>query len=206
MSTTTIVISLLGLLLQNLFLIALAQFALQKQALSLSSVGLTRPTIQQVVLGIALGMGMAFVIFWFGAMEQHLCQWLLSPTTFQWLTAWTNKASAEQAFKQLASPFAMAAFAVLGSVVAPIGEEIFFRGMLYTTLKRRTSSGSLIPLIVSALLFALMHANPLHLLPLLVMGLMFAIVYERTGSLWIPILMHAVNNGITFVMLVWFLH
>ena len=179
----------------------LAQFALRKQALSLRSVGLSRPTVYHVLLGIALGLGMAFGIFWFGAAEQRLFQWLLPPATFQSLLISTNRASAEQAFKQLHYAFPMMLFALLGSVVAPIGEEVLFRGMLYTTLKRRVRAGSLMPLIISALLFALIHASPLHLIPLFLMGLGFAIAYERSGSLWVPILMHAVNNGVTFLML-----
>lgn len=196
-----IAILLLGLLLQNLFFVGLAQFALRQQALSLRSVGLTRLTAQHLLLGIALGLGMAFGIFWIGATEERLFQWLLPPTTFQSLLVSTNNTSAEQAFKQLHYAFPMLLFALLGSVVAPIGEEVLFRGMLYTTLKRRVRAGSLIPLIVSALLFALIHASPLHLIPLFLMGLGFTIAYERTGSLWVPILMHAVNNGVTFLML-----
>ena len=105
----------------------------------------------------------------------------------------------------------MLLFALLGTLAAPIGEEFFFRGLVYNALKGklqkrlrdmwRGMKAKTAAMVGSALLFALLHVSPLNLLPIFVMGLAFAYVYERTGSLWIAILMHAVNNGAVFVML-----
>lgn len=65
-------------------------------------------------------------------------------------------------------------------------------------LRRRATR---IAIVGSAGLFALLHLSPLSLLPLFGMGLAFGVAYSRTGSLWVPILMHGVNNGLMFVLL-----
>jgi len=57
-------------------------------------------------------------------------------------------------------------------------------------------------MVVSALAFALIHVSPLGVVLIFPMGVLLAYVYERTQSLWVPILMHAVNNGIG-VLLIW---
>ena len=83
---------------------------------------------------------------------------------------------------------------LLIAVVAPIAEELFFRGMLYPVLRRRWSSP--IAIGVNGLLFALIHVIPVILPGLFFVGIVLAWVRERSGSLWPCILLHALQNGI----------
>jgi membrane protease YdiL (CAAX protease family) len=53
--------------------------------------------------------------------------------------------------------------------------------------------------LISASLFALIHLDPLHSLRLAALGLVLAWVYERTGSLWPAIFLHAVQNLVAVV-------
>jgi membrane protease YdiL (CAAX protease family) len=203
----------LGLLLQNVFLVAVTAFAFRRGGVSLRAAGLARPSLRQIALGIGLGLGMAFAIHWFGVFELWALRHTLPLPTYHALETLTSRTGAENTFKELPSRGVMLLFALLGTTVAPIGEEVFFRGLVYNTLKSklkkrlrvapRGMKAETVAMIGSALLFALLHVSPLNLLPIFIMGLAFAYVYERTGSLWITILMHAINNGTVFVMLAW---
>jgi uncharacterized protein len=79
-------------------------------------------------------------------------------------------------------------------VVAPIVEETYFRGWIFTSLRR--SWGRWPAVIVSALLFALAHYESTHLYALAVfpLGLVLAGLRERTGSAGTSMLFHAANN------------
>jgi uncharacterized protein len=86
--------------------------------------------------------------------------------------------------------------AVLAIVVlAPIAEEIFFRGVVFNAWLRE--AGPRVAYIGSAALFAVIHLSLVAVLPIFLLGLALAWVYRRTGNLLAPIAMHAVVNGIS---------
>ncbi len=86
-------------------------------------------------------------------------------------------------------------------IAAPLAEEICFRGFLFGGLRKR------LPMIPAALagglFFGLLHfTTGWSAVPVLVfLGVMFAVVYEKTGSLWPPVILHAVNNGLALAVL-----
>lgn len=87
---------------------------------------------------------------------------------------------------------------LIGGIVAPVAEEIFFRGLLYGFCRRW---GVAAALIISTLLFVLSH--PLDRgLPLtqLVGGLVFAVSYEVEGNLLAPITIHVSGNLAIFAL------
>jgi len=79
--------------------------------------------------------------------------------------------------------------------VAPLAEEIIFRGLLY----RLTSSmwGAAPAAVVSALVFGIVHGEPWFLFGLIGVGLMLAFVYETTRSVTACWVAHAVHNSIS---------
>jgi membrane protease YdiL (CAAX protease family) len=85
-------------------------------------------------------------------------------------------------------------------VVAPVAEEVFFRGFFYKAL--RTSLPVLPAAVIDGALFGLIHftgPDSLTILPILgVLGFVFCLVYERTGSLYPVIALHALNNTAAF--------
>jgi uncharacterized protein len=85
------------------------------------------------------------------------------------------------------------------ALLAPVAEEIFFRGVLYPTLKR--SGHPQLALWVTALLFAFLHNNCLAFLPMLGLALTLVWLYEKTGNLLTPILTHILFNVVNFVLL-----
>jgi membrane protease YdiL (CAAX protease family) len=91
----------------------------------------------------------------------------------------------------------MVLFFLVGGIVAPVAEEIFFRGLLYGFFRRW---GAAIAVILSTALFAFAH--PLRNLPLtqLVGGLLFALAYEVEGNLLVPITIHVLGNLAIFAL------
>lgn len=81
-------------------------------------------------------------------------------------------------------------------VCASFAEEVCFRGMLYGGLRRKLMPP--LAAVVAGLLFGGLHATTgiTAVPPLIAFGVALALLYEKTGSLWPPILLHAFNNGI----------
>jgi CAAX protease family protein len=86
--------------------------------------------------------------------------------------------------------------------IAPVAEEFFFRGFFYRALRSRYSV--LMAALIDGVLFGVIHwdftsAEALLIVPpLATLGFMFCLVYERTGSLYPVIALHALNNAIAF--------
>ena len=79
-------------------------------------------------------------------------------------------------------------------IVAPMVEEIIFRGYIYPILKRY--SHRLFAGFMTSLLFAVVHGHVEGLVPLLFLAIILTFCYEMTGSILVPILIHALFNGI----------
>lgn len=82
---------------------------------------------------------------------------------------------------------------VLATLVAPLAEEILFRGVLFAAL--RSARGPFWATIWSALLFGVVHGVTAVMVTFF--GLGFALAYHLTGTLWTSIVAHAVLNGVT---------
>jgi len=79
-------------------------------------------------------------------------------------------------------------------LVAPISEELFFRHYVLRFIS--THAGLASGVVLSSLMFALIHLNPSGFLIYLGIGVIFAWVYQRTGRILAPIVAHATLNGV----------
>ncbi|WP_394348166.1 CPBP family intramembrane glutamic endopeptidase [Saccharicrinis carchari] len=77
-------------------------------------------------------------------------------------------------------------------LIAPIMEELIFRGVIFKLLKENYSFW--ISVIISSMLFAGVHFNFSDLSFLFVYGILFCWVYDKTKSLWAPIVLHVLIN------------
>ena len=77
------------------------------------------------------------------------------------------------------------------SLLVPFTEELLFRGVLYTYLRRW---GVVVAVVFSALLFGLSHGINVISLTSAMLGVLAALAYEFSGSLWPAVLTHAVMN------------
>lgn len=84
-------------------------------------------------------------------------------------------------------------------LLAPVCEELVFRGAILRALLRWTPRHWL-AIAISALLFALIHANPIQMPHAFLIGLLLGWLYYRTDSIVPGIVYHWVNNSIAYVV------
>lgn len=98
------------------------------------------------------------------------------------------------------SPLTLVVMLALATVIAPVTEEMIFRGGLFRYLRTRVPRAW--ALLVPALLFGALHGNLAAFLPLVGLGIVFALAYERTGSLLVPIIAHGLFNLNTILLVI----
>lgn len=86
---------------------------------------------------------------------------------------------------------------ITATIAAPVLEEILFRMFIYSGLRK--NFGVTPALVISSLLFGLVHQNIFAFFPICVLGFYLAVLYERTQNIWVPILTHALHNGLTLL-------
>jgi len=195
---SAIVTFLFSSLIEAAFLIAPFYFALhaydyitsrrERIRLALGALGFRRFPIVRTLLWI--------VFFFFLILAVNiLYQYVL--TTFH-LNLQTND---QYILKQSKSaPLSTYATLIAAVFVAPFCEEVFFRGFVFPGLLRGMSLGW--ATVLSALLFAVAHADAGSFAVLFVIGLALAFLRWRLRSIWPCILLHLLNNGISALVIV----
>lgn len=102
-------------------------------------------------------------------------------------------------FGAVKSPVVLIAMILVATVVAPINEELLFRGVIYRFFRQRF--GRAIAFVVSGSLFGLLHGNWAGFVPLAVLGIALAIAYEHSGDIRVPIVAHGLFNLNTTVVI-----
>lgn len=93
------------------------------------------------------------------------------------------------------------AFGISVIILAPIAEEILFRGIIYPTFKQLGLPR--LALWGSSILFAVIHNNVLTMTSLFVLALCLVAIYEMTDNLLAPIVMHSIFNTVNFFYLIY---
>lgn len=107
-----------------------------------------------------------------------------------------------EAFRTSTDPAAKVLMAVSAVLIAPLVEEVVFRGFIYAVIKRHTDG--IYAAMCSSLLFAIVHLHVGTLIPLALLALFFCYMYERTGSLWVPMVLHGFFNGTSLTVMLLF--
>lgn len=108
----------------------------------------------------------------------------------------------EELLKQLGAnetALLLALSALLTTVIAPIGEEMLFRGYVFPSLAKWR--GWALGAVITGILFGAVHvgsAPVIYLVPLAVLGFLLCALYRQTGSLYPCIATHCLNNSIAF--------
>jgi len=87
---------------------------------------------------------------------------------------------------------------VLSILIAPMAEELMFRGILYPTLKQRGFPRA--GVWITSLIFGAMHFNLQTFVPLTFFSVLLILLYEQTGSLLAPITTHSLFNLANFIL------
>ncbi|HEX7173160.1 MAG TPA: type II CAAX endopeptidase family protein [Candidatus Limnocylindria bacterium] len=130
------------------------------------------------------------VVAWIGA---SLASYVVF-FTFEALGLDPQPQAAEQALAVIDPVMAVLAIVIL----APIAEEIFFRGVIFNAFLRE--GGRRWAFLGSSALFAVIHLSLVAAIPIFLLGLALAWVYDRTNNLLAPIAMHIVVNGASVLL------
>jgi len=155
-------------------------------------VGPVRPVVRHVGIGVGLGI--------VALLGSTLLVSLL-------VTLTGSEATPEQVLTEgIADTPVQLLLAVIAAVVmAPLAEELLFRGLLHRGLRQRMRA---VPAtLLSSVLFAVVHVDvaasqPLALVGLTFVGVVLALAHERTGCLVVPVVIHATHNAITILAVV----
>ena len=161
-----------------------------RHGVSIASLGLVEPASRSTrnlfLLPLAvLGGSLAFSYFYAAVLS--LVGWDFPPNLLEEI--------------QLEGPAAIGGLAFVVVLWGPLAEEVFFRGFVFAGLMGRL--GYVRALIITSLLFSLFHVEPKLIVPIFVTGMLLAWVYHRTGSLWSPFLVHALQNALAFSVSTW---
>ncbi|NCC98279.1 MAG: CPBP family intramembrane metalloprotease [Bacteroidia bacterium] len=83
----------------------------------------------------------------------------------------------------------------LMALVPAVGEELFFRGILQSYLKRLTHNNH-VAIWLTAFIFSLIHFQFLGFIPRMLLGALLGYLLVWTGSIWVPIVAHFTNNAL----------
>ncbi len=127
----------------------------------------------------------------------------LASLSWTWLLEQFGLSTAPQdlvtIFSQVDSLPVLFAMLFVACILAPINEELLFRGILFRHV--RQSFGRWPAIFASSVPFAAMHGNWASFLPLMLLGAGFALAYERTGDIRVNITAHALFNLNTIVLI-----
>tara|TARA_R110000851_G_scaffold174822_1_gene321026 strand:+ start:14493 stop:14987 length:495 start_codon:yes stop_codon:yes gene_type:complete len=91
-------------------------------------------------------------------------------------------------------------FLVAVCVIAPILEELVFRGALWWLLEKFLPTNAV--WIITSILFAMAHIDILHVIAVFPLGALFGYLRKKTGSIWAPMIAHATNNILASLTLI----
>ncbi len=83
-------------------------------------------------------------------------------------------------------------------LLAPVFEEIFFRGLFYSALRRKMGPRAAVA--INGLIFGALHFQPLYMISLVLVGMVLAYLYEKTDSLYASMTAHALYNLVVVLM------
>ena len=143
----------------------------------------------------------------------HWNQQMVLPTWLSGVEEWmkNKEAEAEWLTKQFMSVTTISGLLVnllLMAVLPALSEEITFRGVLQRLLSPKNSSlnsqlstlNSHLSIWLTSIIFSAIHMQFYGFVPRMLMGALFGYMLVWTGSLWVPMLMHFVNNAMAVLL------
>ena len=159
------------------------------------------PAATDILLVIVLGFCLFPITSYTGDLnaEMHFPKWLSGVE--KWMEE--KESSTDQIMNLVMSPgtFRTMIFNLFMIAVFPaIGEELIFRGVFQKVFTNLFSSGHL-AIWFTAFLFSTLHFQFFGFLPRFILGLVFGYLYFWSGTLWLPIISHFLNNAVSVVVI-----
>jgi len=154
-----------------------------------------RPTGMMLGLVGVLILAGGPLIEWFSLLNQQMVlpSWMSSVES--WMRTSEDQANQlTEAFLSTKSFGGLLGNLFIVAVLPAIGEELLFRGLLQGLIKKMTGNAHS-AIWITAILFSALHLQFFGFLPRMLLGVLFGYLLEWTGSLWLPILAHFINNA-----------
>ncbi|GAB6170850.1 CPBP family intramembrane metalloprotease [Paradesulfitobacterium aromaticivorans] len=145
----------------------------------LTLLGFVKPRWGYWILGVVVGF---FLFVSIGLLGNLLIKFLGTPAP----------QSFTEAVKGVKYGWQFYILLLLGGIIAPLKEEIIFRGLIYPPLREAYGRGK--GMLLTGVFFATLHFDLVRFLPLFIGGVILTWVYERSGSLWPAVLAHGTWN------------
>lgn len=147
-----------------------------------------------IVSGVIMFVALP-VINWMVVVNESLSL----PDWLSWMEQWMKEKENDameltDAFLSTTTASGLAINLLMMAIIPAIGEEFLFRGVLLR-LFREWFRNVHLAIIVSAVLFSALHLQFYGFFPRMVLGILFGYLFVWTGSLWVPIFAHFVNNA-----------
>lgn len=157
------------------------------------------PKLNEVLLVILLGFCIFPVTSFTGQINagMHLPQWLSGVE--KWMT---DKEAAAAGIIDILVPSESFGILLLNliiiAIIPAIGEELIFRGVFQRIFQRMFRSGHL-AIWITAFIFSALHLQFFGFIPRFILGLAFGYLFFWSGTLWLPVISHFVNNAVPVV-------
>lgn len=115
----------------------------------------------------------------------------------------TSPQEVVQFLQNAETPHDRLAVLAMAVIVAPVAEELIFRGYLYPVGKRWL--GPFLSMAGTSLLFAALHGHMASIPALFTLAMCLGLAYEKSGTLIVPMVMHAIFNAVSVTAILFFL-
>jgi membrane protease YdiL (CAAX protease family) len=105
-------------------------------------------------------------------------------------------------FMTTVSPMGLLVNLIVVAVLPAVGEELLFRGVLMNWLSK-VMSNIHINILISAAIFSAIHFQFYGFIPRFMLGIILGYAYYFSQNLWVPMLLHFINNAITVIIYYW---
>lgn len=182
---------LLGSLIQTfLFLLFIGILVLGKYRISIKNLGLVKTRFGHwLKVGIINGVILFFAVLLMGAIISWFSPVEIKPQPIAEIIM-----TAESKWEMVV-PF------IVASIMAPISEELYFRGFLYPAFRKKI--GIRWGILVTSIIFGGLHFDLVRMIPLAFGGIWLNWLYEKSGSIYSSIIAHSVWNGIMTLLIFW---
>lgn len=158
-----------------------------------------KPQLKTIVISIIIIFVALPFISWLGEINRNMNL----PASMAGIENWMERMESEAneliiAFLNVKGLSGMMFNVFMIAVIPAVGEEFLFRGVILRLFKEWTNNIHF-AVLISAILFSAMHMQFYGFLPRLMLGLMLGYMFVLSGSLWIPMLIHFVNNAFAIV-------
>ncbi len=144
------------------------------------------------------GFGISFRIIASGA-ALGLGMFLVERASYHLLHSYIGESQLQRALVDAAqSEQGLVVMLLVGAILAPLSEEVYFRGYMFSALAKRVGERAGIAL--SSAYFAAAHLDARAFLPIFILGAILATAYAKTRSLTLVIIAHMVINSTTFLL------